>query len=59
MKPFPVDLAGNHGQDAIEYALMTAYLAVAGGAFMPGVPSAISKVLSTAPPFSGSNKSRK
>ena len=36
----------NHGQDLIEYALMTGFVAVAAGAIMPGVASSISKIFS-------------
>ena len=34
------------GQDLIEYALMAGFVAVAAGAFMPGVASSISTIFS-------------
>ena len=36
----------DHAQDLIEYALISAFIAVAAGAIMPGVTTAISKVFS-------------
>jgi Flp pilus assembly pilin Flp len=35
------------GQDLIEYALMSGFVAVAAGAIMPGVPQSISKIFSS------------
>jgi pilus assembly protein Flp/PilA len=35
------------GQDLIEYALMSGFVAVAAGAIMPGVSISISKIFST------------
>jgi pilus assembly protein Flp/PilA len=34
------------GQDLIEYALMAGFVALAGGAFMPGIADSISTVFS-------------
>ena len=39
-------LKDTHGQDLIEYALMAGFVAVAAGAVMPGVGSAISTIFS-------------
>ncbi len=36
----------NRGQDLIEYALMAGFVAVAAGAIMPGVATAISTIFS-------------
>ena len=36
----------NRGQDLIEYALMAGFVAVAAGAIMPGVSSAIGQIFS-------------
>jgi Flp pilus assembly pilin Flp len=35
-----------HGQDLIEYALLSGFVAIAAGAIMPGVTTAVSKVFS-------------
>jgi pilus assembly protein Flp/PilA len=35
------------GQDLIEYALMAGFVAVAGGAIMPGIASSISTIFSS------------
>jgi Flp pilus assembly pilin Flp len=37
-----------HAQDLIEYALLAGFLAVAAGAFMPGISNSISGVFSAA-----------
>ena len=39
-------LKDTKGQDLIEYALMAGFVAVAAGAFMPGVSSSISTIFS-------------
>ena len=36
-----------NGQDLIEYALMSGFVAVAAGAIMPGVSQSISKIFSS------------
>jgi pilus assembly protein Flp/PilA len=37
----------SRGQDLIEYALMAGFVAVAAGAIMPGVSTAISRIFSS------------